>query len=258
MNARSALFDLYGDHLRERGGAAPVASLVRILSALDIAAPAVRTAISRMVRQGWLAPTTLDAGPGYRLTPAAERRLFDAAERIYRTSSREWDGCWHLLVLDPIPDRPRRIRVSNALAYMGFGRLAPLTWISTHQSTEVDPMLASEHVDAYQFVSRDLGEAADVAAHAWDLETLASAYERWREDAAQLLEQPGSLDDRAAFVTRSLLVHEWRKFLFRDPGLPPQLLPVNWPGHSAAAFFDEHATALRAAATRYVDRQLAS
>ena len=38
MQARSALFDLYGDHLRPRGGRAPVAALVRLLAPLGIAA----------------------------------------------------------------------------------------------------------------------------------------------------------------------------------------------------------------------------
>jgi phenylacetic acid degradation operon negative regulatory protein len=52
VHARSALFDLYGDHLRARGDWAPVAALVRLLAPLDVTAPAVRTAISRMVRQG--------------------------------------------------------------------------------------------------------------------------------------------------------------------------------------------------------------
>ncbi|MFD0853126.1 PaaX family transcriptional regulator, partial [Actinomadura adrarensis] len=36
MNARSALFDLYGDHLRERGGRAPISALVRLMAALGI------------------------------------------------------------------------------------------------------------------------------------------------------------------------------------------------------------------------------
>ena len=36
MNARSALFDVYGDHLRTRGSAAPIAALVRLLAPLDI------------------------------------------------------------------------------------------------------------------------------------------------------------------------------------------------------------------------------
>ena len=63
MQARSALFDLYGDHLRRRGGQAPVAALIRLLAPLGIAAPAVRTAVSRMVRQGWL-DAGADCRPG--------------------------------------------------------------------------------------------------------------------------------------------------------------------------------------------------
>src|SRR5579859_5251954 len=90
VDARSALFDLYGDHLRSRGAQAPVAALVRLLASLGIAAPAVRTAISRMVRQGWLEPVRMPAGAGYALTPRATRRLDEAAERIYRHGSHGW------------------------------------------------------------------------------------------------------------------------------------------------------------------------
>src|SRR5918911_1281310 len=101
MQARSALFDLYGDHLRPRGGVAPIAALVRLLAPLDIAAPAVRTAVSRMVRQGWLRPEKPPAGPGYPLPAKATLRLDDAAARIYRTRPGDWDGRWHLLVVTP-------------------------------------------------------------------------------------------------------------------------------------------------------------
>src|SRR5215470_16209018 len=90
MQARSALFDLYGDYLRTRSGRAPVAALVRMLAPLAIGAPAVRTAISRMVRQGWLSPTRLASGPGYAITPRAARRLDEAASRIYRTDLPVW------------------------------------------------------------------------------------------------------------------------------------------------------------------------
>jgi phenylacetic acid degradation operon negative regulatory protein len=92
MQARSALFDLYGDYLRPRGGRAPVAALVRLLAPLGIAAPAVRTAVSRMVRQGWLLPVRLAAGPGYQLSVKAVHRLDEAAARIYRTPRPQWDG----------------------------------------------------------------------------------------------------------------------------------------------------------------------
>ena len=52
MRARSALFDVYGDHLRSRGDQAPVSALIRLLEPVGIAEPAVRTAISRMAAQG--------------------------------------------------------------------------------------------------------------------------------------------------------------------------------------------------------------
>src|SRR5690242_21416966 len=100
MDARSALFDLYGDHLRSRGAKAPVAALVRLLAPLGIAAPAVRTAVSRMARQGWLEPV---------------RRLDEAAERIYRRGEPSWDGQWHMIVVAPVRDRARRERLRAGL-----------------------------------------------------------------------------------------------------------------------------------------------
>ena len=36
--------------------------------------------------------------------------------------------------------------------------------------------------------------------------------------------------DEAAFAARFHLVHEWRKFLFADPGLPDELLPARLAG----------------------------
>src|ERR1700735_4132260 len=81
MDARSALFDLYGDHLRSRGSRAPVAALVRLLAPLGITAPAVRTAVSRMARQGWLEGLRLPEGAGYELTPRATRPLHAGAAR---------------------------------------------------------------------------------------------------------------------------------------------------------------------------------
>src|SRR5690348_5466265 len=136
MHARSALFDLYGDHLRARGGRAPVAALVRMLAPLGVTAPAVRTAISRMVRQGWLSPVRLDEGPGYALTERARHRLDEAATRIYRTGAPAWDGCWDLVVVGPL-QRAARERLRSGLSFLGYAALSDSTWISPFRSPEV-------------------------------------------------------------------------------------------------------------------------
>src|SRR3954451_7885113 len=100
MEARSALFDVYGDHLRARGSQAPVAAVVRMLDPVGITAPAVRTAISRMVMQGWLEPVQLSSGRGYRTTERANRRLDETGDRVYRRRLPTWDGRWHVAFVD--------------------------------------------------------------------------------------------------------------------------------------------------------------
>lgn len=259
MNARSALFDLYGDHLRSRGGRAPVAALVRLLAPLGVAAPAVRTAVSRMVRQGWLEPVRLPGGPGYALTPRAVRRLDDSAARIYRTSEHGWDGRWHLAVTALPTERSRRDRMRAGLTFLGFAQLDDATWIGPRWSEDVDSLLEVEGVRAERFTARHDGDSVGLVRQTWDVEGLGRAYGRWLADAQGLVtEVGGEPDDEQAFAARSRLVHEWRKFLFLDPGLPRPLLPADWPGDAAATFFDAESERLRPAATRFVDQCLSA
>ena len=265
VHARSALFDLYGDHLRARGDRAPVAALVRLLSPLGIAPPAVRTAVSRMVRQGWLDPVRLPAGPGYALTGRARHRLDDAASRIYRTRDLTWDGAWDLLVLEPVPHRPARERVRTGLSFLGYAALSDSTWISPFASPEAGQLLDAENAGFARFRAHDDSPGVR-AREAWDLAGIARAYVGWRQFAESLLDDPASQlgglarasQDEQAFAVRSVLVHEWRKFLFTDPGLPAELLPRDWVGHEAATFFAEEAARLLPAASRFVDGCLTS
>lgn len=258
MNARSALFDLYGDHLRARGGRAPIAALVRLLAPLEVAAPAVRTAVSRMVRQGWLAPVRSQAGAGYQLTPRAVRRLDEAATRIYRSGPDEWDGRWHLVVVELPHDRSARTRVRDGLGYLGYAPLADHTWVAPRPSAELDELLAADRVRAERFHAQHDGDVLALVRRAWDLDGLGRAYQRWTRQAIELLASaPDGCSDERAFAVRSRLVHEWRKFLFADPELPRALLPEDWSGDAAAAYFEAQAGRLLPAARRFVDACLA-
>jgi phenylacetic acid degradation operon negative regulatory protein len=254
VDARSALFDLYGDHLRSRGAEAPVAALVRLLASLGIAAPAVRTAISRMVRQGWLDPVRVPAGAGYALTPRAVRRLDEAAERIYRHGSATWDGGWHLVVVERVRERARRERVQASLRYLGYAQLDETTWLSPRASSELQALREAERIRVEPFAARYDGDPRGLLSRAWDLDGLARAYLSWLAEARELVEPVGpDAPDEVVFAARSKLVHEWRKFLFRDPGLPAELLPERWPGTQATEFFQVESARLLPAASRFVD-----
>jgi phenylacetic acid degradation operon negative regulatory protein len=212
-----------------------------------------------MVRQGWLTPVRLGLGPGYRLTPQAERRLSAAANRIYRRGIAPWDGRWHVLVIDHMAERSRRDRVRSGLGYLGYAVLRDNTWISPRASSELDALLSQEGVRALRFWAVHDGDEAQLAAGAWDLDSIGHTYASWLADARVLVGDPErEVSDEEAFTTRSRLVHEWRKFLFRDPSLPQELLPARWPGDAAAAFFDEQAERLAPGAGRFVDSCLSS
>ena len=260
MQARSALFDLYGDHLRTHGGRAPVAALVRLLAPLDIGAPAVRTAVSRMVRQGWLHPLRLSSGPGYLITERAVHRLDEAAERIYRTNPQLWDGSFDLLIADaPVP-RPERQRIANNLAYLGYGTIGDTTWVATKPSPEADAVLGEAGVRFQRFTARHTGGvrgAAALVSQAWDLDRIAREYREFVVSMRPIVERVDADGDlRTAYTARFRLVHAWRTFLFRDPALPADLLPLRWPGNDAADFFDRHANRLRPAADEFVEHCL--
>jgi phenylacetic acid degradation operon negative regulatory protein len=258
VNARAALFDLYGDHVRRRGGEAAVAAVIELLGELDIAAPAVRTAVSRMARQGWLTAVRTEQGPGYTLTERATKRLDEAATRIYRQSSDQaWDGSWNVVVMEHVNQRVRRERVHRALEYLGYRRLHGDTWIAPKRAVEVDALLTGESLAVDNFMARYDGDAQRLLDRLWHLDRLADAYRQWQHEAEAVVAAAGQdPDDRQAFAARSALVHEWRKFLFSDPGLPRQLLPPDWPGDAAAAYFDLHAERLLPGADAFVDHCL--
>ena len=256
MHARSALFDVYGDHLRSRGDQAPVSALIRLLEPVGIAAPAVRTAISRMTAQGWLEPARVDAAPGYRATRRAIERLSEAASRIYRSEPEPWDGRWRLVFVDLPRDRGARARLREELHYLGHAEHAPGVWLCPFDRPEVDEVVGRAGGSARHAIAVELSPDP---VGAWDLAGLARSYAAWPDLADALVrdetEGPGDPDE-AAFAARFRLVHEWRKFLFDDPGLPAALLPRAWPGQAASDLFTSEAARLKPSSDRFVARCL--
>ncbi len=260
MHARSALFDVYGDHLVAHRHTAAVAGLVRLLAPLGIAAPAVRTAISRMVAQGWLAPALVDGARGYAATPQAVRRLDESATRIYQRRPRAWDGCWQLVFLAPYADRAARAAVLRDLPFLGYAELSDRVWVSPFVRAELDATLQRLGASAATAIA-DGFEPPGAPVRAWDLDALGQAYAAWMVDAsARMASDLAAHDDpaEAAYAARFRLVHEWRKFLFSDPGLPAELLPPDWPGHRASEFFRLEGERLKPAASTFVARTLAT
>ena len=257
VQARSAVVDLFGDHLRRRGWWAPVSAILTLTGTVEVAAPATRTAISRLAAQGWLEPRTETGSRGYAASARAQDRWHRAHERIYASSAPPWDGRWHVVHVDSGGDRRRREQVAATLAYLGYGRLGGGGWVSPRPSPELAASLAPLEIGwvAVHGALDPVQDGSLLAARVWDLEGIAAQHRRFEAGLPAVAEVAGAGPEQS-YRDRTLLVHEWRRFLFRDPELPRQVLPADWPGHRSRERFLELARALAPAADRYVDEVL--
>ncbi|MFD0903655.1 PaaX family transcriptional regulator C-terminal domain-containing protein [Actinomadura sediminis] len=77
------------------------------------------------------------------------------------------------------------------------------------------------------------GEERDLIAQAWDLAAIRPLFTDFVERFAGL--DPATDED--AFVARLRMVHAWRLVFDRDPRLPVEFLPPDWPGTAATDLF---------------------
>jgi phenylacetic acid degradation operon negative regulatory protein len=262
MKPRSIVFDLFGDYLRYRGGAVALRDLIALLDLFGVQASTARVVMSRLRKEGWF-----DSRPGsdgrevvYSLNERSWRMLDEGRERIFTDPHITWDGWWHVVIyFVPEASRATREELRRELAWLGFGPLGASTWVSPHDRLGLVRERFGAHpdirLDLLRSRSSGLNADRDMAGRCWDLEALNDDYAKFH--AAVLSKLPHYTSDRIApaeaLVLRTQLLQEWRKFPFRDPGLPVELLPAGWTGHDAFNLFAEAAACLREGAERAVD-----
>jgi phenylacetic acid degradation operon negative regulatory protein len=258
LNPRSLLFTLYGDYVLPLGQEeVRVGALVRLAAELGVSSPALRSAVSRMGREGWLAPRRNDGSPRYRLTARGHGLIEEGTARIYGRHRAGWDGRW-VLVSYSLPEQRRgqRDRLREGLSFLGFGSLGNGIFVSPHDLRREVRQLIERH-DVEQDVTVHHGtlewpaDPAQVVARAWDLGSLEAPYRAFLLRIRQELAEAEALDDRQSFRRRFLLTHDFRRFPFSDPDLPDALLPPDWVGTTAREAFLEYNRKLRLRAERF-------
>jgi phenylacetic acid degradation operon negative regulatory protein len=257
------LFTLFGDYVHPAGRDIWLGGLVRVGRLFGLTETAVRSAVVRLTREGWLRSRRRGGLSFYGLSPAGRSLIEEGTKRIYRGWGQSWDKTWCLLVYSvPEDKRPLRDRMRKRLAWLGFGALGPGVYLSPRdRSLEVRQLV--RHVGAARFVRVFFARAApgtddhELMRSCWDVARIAAAYrrflQRWeprfRADAAR--HSRGKRDGRGAFITRFLLTHEFRRFPFLDPDFPETLLPRDWPGRRARQLFLDYHELLGEEAVRF-------
>jgi phenylacetic acid degradation operon negative regulatory protein len=243
---RSLIVTLYGAYGRHFPGPVPVAELIRLLAAVGVDAPSVRSSVSRLKRRGLLVPArTAEGAAGYELSPDARQLLQDGDRRVYATAPPGDEG-WVLAVFSvPESERQKRHVLRSRLAGLGFGTAAPGVWIAParlYEETRHTPerLHLYPYVDFFRGAHLGFAPTAESVARWWDLAAIAKEHEAFLDRHAPVLhtwEGRAETPPEEAYRDYLLALDSWRHLPYTDPGLPAHLLPDDWPGARSAAVF---------------------
>ncbi len=227
--AWSVIMTVFGDAAVPRGGSLWTGTLIEIMALLGFNGGVVRTALSRLVADGWLESSRDGRRSYHRLTAHGLQATEKAARRIYRVGPPEWDGTWEVAICMAAPPA-KRAELRRQLTRSGFGMISGETFL--RPVTEYAPTFESADVLLVNGAGSGGQAVAHVAARAWDLEAVAQAYTHLEQRLEPLFRVSGAGGTRPpdALAARILLIHEFRRVVLRDPDLPAELLPASWPG----------------------------
>jgi len=196
----SMVITVFGDLVQHRGGQISTARLGRILGRVGVEQGALRTALSRLGRDGWVHSERVGRTSHYRLSADGLARFAPATIRIYAPPRSKPVTSWAItLRLGPTGRQEVTLGPADEVAD-GADCVVTGDLQQVSQAYRAS-LLSDEHRNA-------------LAALAADIEAL----------SIKDLSVP--LDAAAA---RVLLIHRWRRIVLRFPEIPPELMPSNAP-----------------------------
>ncbi|MCB1425901.1 MAG: PaaX family transcriptional regulator C-terminal domain-containing protein [Zhengella sp.] len=222
----SLVITFLGDAVVPRGGRAALSDIQAVMERLGIESGAVRTAMSRLAADGWVTREREGRLSFYQLATAGRHAFDEATRRIYAEGLPAWDGVWTVIIA------PAPIAAADAEALVGEGFVR----IGQQAFLKPGPLNDKALAEGRLTVRGKGSDLPETFAGFWGLEDLAGRYRTFMALWSQLAERLAAGDRLApldAMAARTLLIHDWRRLVLRDPGLPGVLLPDGWPGEPA-------------------------
>ncbi len=242
-SATSLIRTVLGAYRGELGGWTAIAELVELMGELGVPADATRIAVNRLKRRGVLVSEVRDGRAGYGLTAQAEAMYARGDRRIFGFRQMTDADPWRLISFT-IPEtlRAARHQLRRRLGWIGCGTVSPGLWIAPeHLTAEVTDIVAalglSGYVTTFLATSAQVPDSpAEAAARWWDLDAIAARHREFLGRHANSATARGRTP-RETFAEFVPLLDEWRIIPYIDPGLPPSMLPPDWPGVRSVELF---------------------
>lgn len=192
------------------------------------------TAISRLLKLGDIKKAEKKGRVYYQLTSKGSKRIKENIP-ILKLTTKPWDRKWRIVIFD-IPEKKKRLRenLRRKLVDLGFGRWQKSVYIIPHDiRDEINRFFKSQKLDHYcvclEARRADLGDDRTLANKVWSLDKLEDEYREFIWDCEEL--ENLSIEEKKGKAKG--LWERYKELIFKDPYLPTQLLPDDWPAEEA-------------------------
>ncbi len=242
LRAGSLIVTVFGDVVAARGGVVWLGSLIRMLEPFGLNERLVRTAVHRLVAEDWLESEKIGRHSYYRFSDDGVSRFAVAARKIYGPPKPHWDGKWSLVQLLRGPSASRE-RLKRELRWLGYTPVAAGLLASPRYDEDALSALrrgesAGLMIDWIATPGAGVmpGQLRELLQQGLPLAEVGARYAGFIERFSPWLVALSRLrapDPRMSMLARILLVHEYRRAVLRDPRLPGELWPTDWPAQRA-------------------------
>ena len=271
QNSKFFMLVLFGDYIRARGGSIWMADLLYLLDLLGIGEHTGRSTINRMVREGWFDVEKEGRHSRFSVTEKGDTILQGGDLRLNEIPTEKWDNTWHMVAYSlPEEKRKRRNDLRKQLTWLGYGSLGPGLWISpNNRLSELRTILKTldvqDHVNIFSGSYWGPHSTQELVDQCWDLPALADEYRRFNDFYQNDLAQFEKMSDSSkttpsaedCFVRRFMLPVRLFPILQKDPNLPLDMLPQDWPGTIGRNLFTHYRNLLTPKVDPFIDKVVA-
>ena len=240
----SIIISIFGDLVLPRRNLLPASVLQALTDRLEIERGAVRTALSRLGKEGWITRVRNGRNVAYQLSDAAIPEFSVAAKTIYAAKRPVPTGDPKLVILPDGADPPDTTDLMplrrGVMLWTGTGHLP--------DRLRQDALITEGRIDRVPDWVREAVAPSDLASHYRALMQRFGDLERALGD--------GALPSLDSAVARVLLIHSWRRVALRHPFVTDDLLPEDWPEPQCRQFVGTLHAKLTIAAKPWLDDTL--
>ena len=219
----SVIVTIFGDLAQNPGDEISGGVLSKITELMGIRPEAVRVALHRLRKDGWIISQKSGRTSNYRLSDTAFSESLAARIRIYDRVSLA-PRSWHLAVLQPMTQADRS-DAEQRLRETGYVGIAPGVFLGRD--------LAPMKTTGCFLINGDISEIPDWLKQTNSPADLHESFARLESaltSARRNLDPHVTLSALEVATLRVLIVHSWRRLLFRQPPLPDIFFTKDWPG----------------------------